>query len=78
MACVLVWQLLADHSVKAMKFKDVLVRLSGRQIKRKRPHTAPALLAGLGVLIPMLSLLEHYDLHQLKQLLANVRPFYSG
>lgn len=78
MACVLVWQLQADRSVKAMKFKDVLVQLSGRQVKRKRPHTAPALLAGLGVLIPMLSLLEHYDLRQLKQLLANARPFYSG
>lgn len=78
MALVLVWQLQADRSVKAMKFKDVLVRLSGRQMKPTRPHTAPALLAGLGVLIPFLSLVEDYDLNQLKDLLAKARLLYSG
>lgn len=68
MACVVVWQLQADNSSAAVKLKNVLVRLSGRQAKRHRPHTAPALLAGLWILLSMLSLLEHDDLHQLKRL----------
>lgn len=68
MACVLVWRLQADESPAAKKFKDVLVRLSGRLTKRQRPHTAPALLAGLWVLLSMLALLEHYDLSDLKRM----------
>lgn len=72
MACVLVWQLQADRSTPALKLKNVLVRLSGRQTKRHRPHTAPALLAGLGVLLPMLSLYDHLDLSQLKLLINNL------
>lgn len=73
MACVVVWQLQADESPLATELKTVLVRLSGRQTKRKRPHTAPALLAGIWVLLSMLALLEHYDLRKLKQL-ANKIP----
>jgi hypothetical protein len=68
MACIIVWQLQGENSKAAIKFKDVLIKLSGRQMKRNRPHTAPALLDGLGKLLSMLSLLEHYSLSQLKQL----------
>lgn len=72
MACVLVWQLDHDASPEAMKFKDVLVRLSGRQVKKKKRHTAPALLAGLWVLLSMLALLEHTDLSELKDFAARL------
>jgi hypothetical protein len=72
MACVVVWQLEDDDSPKAMELKNVLVSLSGRQTKRTRPHTAPALLAGLCSLLSVLALLEHYDLRQLKQLVATI------
>lgn len=75
MACVVVWQLQADSSPAATELKTVLVRLSGRQTKRKRPHTAPALLAGLGVLLSMLALLEHYDLHRLQHLVNHLPSF---
>jgi hypothetical protein len=75
MACVVVWQLQAQNSPAAIEFKNVLVRLSGRQTKRSRPHTAPALLAGLWVLLSMLSLLEHYDLRQLKRLTQKNLPY---
>src|SRR5882672_6202510 len=68
MACVTVWQLQADDSPAALKFKNVLVRLSGRQTKRQRAPTAPALLAGLWVMLSMLSLLEQDNLRQLKRL----------
>jgi hypothetical protein len=67
MACVVVWQLEHSDTPAAHEFKDVLVRLSGRRIKAPKPHTAPALLAGLGVLMPMLALLEHTDLNTLKE-----------
>lgn len=74
MACVVVWQLQADVSPAAKELKDLLVRLSGRQMKRTRPHTAPALLAGLWVLLSLRTLLEHYDLRHLKRL-ATQLPF---
>lgn len=68
MACVVVWQLQADQSPEANELKTILVRLSGRQMKYGRPYTAPALLAGLWVLLSMLAMLEHYDLNDLKRL----------
>lgn len=73
MACVTVWQLLADDSAPAQELKTVLVRLSGRQMKRNRPFTAPALLAGLWALLSMLDTLEQYDVTALKALLTKVQ-----
>jgi hypothetical protein len=75
MACVVVWQLQTDDTPQAMALKAILIRLSGRQMKRTRPHTAPALLAGLWVMLSMLALLEHYDLDDLKRL-ADTIPFF--
>lgn len=72
MACVVVWELQADQSPQAHELKTVLVRLSGRQMKYGRPYTAPALLAGLWVLLSMLALLEQYDLDDLKRLAASI------
>ena len=72
MACVVVWQLEHDDTAEGRAFKDALVRLSGRQMKRTKPHTAPALLAGLWVLLSMLALLEHTDLNDLKRLAAKL------
>jgi Transposase DDE domain len=68
MACVVVWQLQGDDSKEAEELKDILIRLSGRQMKKDHPHTAPALLAGLWVLLSMLELLKHVDLNHLRQL----------
>jgi len=75
MACVVVWQLQADDTPQAVELKSVLIRLSGRQMKRNRPHTAPALLAGLWVLLSMLALLEHYDLAELRRIAARISFF---
>lgn len=74
MACVVVWQLQADESAAARQFKDLLVRLSGRQTKRTRPHTAPALLAGLWILLSTLQLLHEINLSDLQQLTADFLP----
>jgi DDE family transposase len=75
MACVVVWQLQADDTPQATQLKTILIRLSGRQMKRTRPHTAPALLAGLWVMLSMLALLEHYDLDDLKRHADRI-PFF--
>ena len=75
MACVVVWQLQADDTPQATELKAILIRLSGRQMKRTNPHTAPALLAGLWVMLSMLTLLEHYDLDDLRRL-ADTIPFF--
>jgi hypothetical protein len=72
MACVVVWQLQGDDSKEAEELKDILIRLSGRQMKKDHPHTAPALLAGLWVLLSMLELLKHTDLDHLRQLAAGI------
>jgi hypothetical protein len=77
MACVVVWTLARDSSEPAAQLRDVLVKLSGRQIKRgkgRRTFTEPALLAGLGILIPMLLLLEQYDLEDLRNMTRALLP----
>ena len=61
-ALVLVWQLERAESPAAEELRTVLVRLSGRQMKRGRGWTTPALLEGVWVLLAMLELLEHHDL----------------
>ena len=68
MACVVVWQLQRSEEPAAETLRTVLVRLSGRQMKRSQPVTAPALLAGLWTLLSMLQVLEHYDLSELRTL----------
>jgi hypothetical protein len=73
-ACVLVWQLAAATSPQALEIQSFLVRLSGRQTKRRRPVTAPALFAGLWMLFSTLTLLEHYDVDQLKQYAKLIFP----
>lgn len=72
MACVTVWHLQTDTSPAATELKNTLVRFSGRQTKRSRPHTAPALLAGLWCLMTALEYLEHHNLKDLKQLVQDV------
>jgi hypothetical protein len=77
MACVIVWRLARDDSPQAAELRDVLVRLSGRQMKRgkqARGFTEPALLAGLGVLIPMLLILQEYDIDDLRRLTEAMFP----
>jgi hypothetical protein len=78
MACVVVWQLQADKSPKAIEFKNVLVRLSGRQMKRAQPHTSPALLTGWWLLLSMRAMLKQYDLRTLKRLPAQIPSRDTG
>jgi hypothetical protein len=77
MACVVVWRLARDERPEAAELRGVLVRLSGRQMKRGESQpgfTEPALLAGLGVLIPMLLILREYDIDELRRLTEAALP----
>lgn len=65
-ACVMAWGLMQAQGDNAIQARMFLVRLSGRQMKRARPVTFPALLDGLFKLFMMLETLEHYSLSELK------------
>ena len=79
MAAVVVWRLARDQRPEAAELRDTLVRLSGRQMKWAKgagrvPFTEPALMAGLGVLLPMLELLGHADVSDLRRRVQRVLP----
>jgi hypothetical protein len=68
MACAVVWQLARSTHPQADAARQLLIKLSGRLMKRKTPFTLPALLAGTWILLAMLETLNHYSLKQLQQL----------
>jgi hypothetical protein len=72
MACVLVWKVARSERPEGQALRDLLVRLSGRQVKRADGFTEPALLAGLYVLLNALEIVEHYDPQELRRLVAAV------
>jgi len=79
MAAVVVWKLARDERPEAAELRDVLMRLSGRLTRRVKgngivPFTEPALLAGLGVLLPMLELLRTHDPDNLRRLADRALP----
>jgi hypothetical protein len=71
MACVVVWRLAREATAEAAWARAALVRLSGRLMKRGVAFTAPALLAGLWVL---LAALEHYGEAELRAIKGLVLP----
>ena len=75
MACVVIWQLAQDDSPEAVQLRDILIRLSGRQMKRGCAFTMPALLAGLWGLLSMFSILEDHNLADLQKLAQQVLSF---
>lgn len=68
MACVSVWRLAHHTTPAAAQARQLLIRLSGRQMKHRRPFTLPALLAGMQVLLAMLSVLQDYSADELRGL----------
>lgn len=75
MACVYVWQLYLKTDTQAEHFKKLLTRLSGRQLKRSKPITHQALLAGLWV---FLSMMDVMNTHTLEDLQAMEQMFRLG
>jgi hypothetical protein len=81
MACALVWRLERQPSAEAANLRRLLVRLSGRQMRWGRESTAPALLAGLWVLLSVLEVLEKHSVEELrrfKQLVLGAAEDDSG
>lgn len=74
MACVTVWALQRQTTPEAQECQQFLVRLSGRQMKRNRPVTAPALLAGLHILLTMLDVLDQCAPTQLRHYARQAAP----
>ena len=77
MSLSLVWQLAREPSTEAGELREVLVRLSGRQIKRGKGRptfTISALLTGLGILLPALAMLEELGRGKLQTLVDKLLP----
>lgn len=67
-ACVVVWQLMRAEEPQALPLRRLLIRLSGRTMKRGVEYTAPALLAGMWGLLTILDVLEDYTPEEIRQL----------
>jgi hypothetical protein len=81
MACALVWRVQRHPAPAAVPLRTLLVQLSGRQQAWGQEPTAPALLAGMWVLLAMLEALERHsveDLRRFKQLLVGETEVDSG
>ncbi|HHN6585301.1 TPA: hypothetical protein ACP61A_004340 [Escherichia coli] len=72
MACVLAWQLQRAEGEENARAQHRVSRLSGRQQKRGRMESIPALLAGLSVLLNTLTLLSEYTPEELTRLATTV------
>ncbi len=66
MACVVVWNLARQDNPQADAMRKLLVRLSGRQMKRHVQWTFPSLLAGLWTLLAATNLLHEYTPDQIR------------
>ena len=75
MACVTVWAIAADNTQEAAELRTWLIKLSGRQMKRKQSFTYPALLDGMWALLAMLEIMETYSPEQLDDIKKTVRRF---
>ena len=75
MASVVIWQLMNAKDAESERVRELLIRLSGRQV-RKGQVTGSALLAGMWSLISMLDALEEYEIGELKGMARRVMPGY--
>lgn len=73
MACVVTWQIGHSQRPEAKEIQAFLMKLSGRQTKRGKPVTYPALLAGLWVLLSLLETLENYTLEEVREMRETLR-----
>jgi Transposase DDE domain len=67
MAAVVIWQLARSQAPESEQARNLLVRLSGRQVRRDRAATESAMLTGLWTLLATLSAFEQYSLDELRQ-----------
>ena len=80
MACAVVWSLQCDESAESQTFQTLLVRMSGKRLKRGRPPTPGILLSGMFVLLRVFDFLTHhnFDLQKINQLKNTVAKLMPG
>ena len=71
MACATVWCLQESKDAESEELKAVLVRLSGKRLKRGRPPSAEILLSGLFVWLQMFDFLVSIDFDLTKVISTN-------
>ncbi|MDC9605845.1 hypothetical protein [Xenorhabdus griffiniae] len=76
MACVLVWRLQRSEGEANARARAWVCRLSGRQQKRGRRESAPALLAG-SILLNALMLLSEHTPEELTQMAQTILGQFS-
>lgn len=72
-----IWALERREDAPSLGFRQLLMRLSGRQTKRSRPITTSGLLAGLWVLQSALGPLASHGVEQLNTMLENHLPLFA-
>ena len=74
MACAVVWSLQRNEDELSEAFKAVLVRLSGKRVKRGHPPSPGILLSGLCILLRMFDFLNeiNFDTEKIEQLKTNL------
>ena len=80
MACAVVWNLQRSDDEQSEEFKSVLVRLSGKRLKRGRSPTPGILLSGLFVLLRMVDFLTEmdFDLEKIAKLKTALDKYLPG
>lgn len=76
-ACVSIWALERRHDGESVAFQALLMQLSGRQTKRRRPTTTSGLLAGLWVLQGALGPLARHGPERLNAMLEDHLPLFA-
>lgn len=74
-ACTLVWKLAHTKDSKAKEFRELLVKLSGRQLDKGKEYTYPSLLAGFWVFLSMVEFFNHYDYDTLIEAKSQLNSF---
>jgi hypothetical protein len=72
MACVLAWRLGNSQAPQAEEARRVVMRLSGRQVEHSKDYTLEGLLAGIWVLLALLSVREWLPASHLQEMAAFV------
>lgn len=75
MACVTVWAIAASKDQEVIEFRQLLVKLSGRQVRKKVGFTYPSLLDGLWSWLTVMEVMENYSLDELNNIKQVARRF---
>ena len=77
-SCMLVWKIANDNSANALRIREILISLSGKQIERGVDFTYPALLKGLEnylITIDMLTQFSVEDIFKMRDEISEVMGF---